>query len=339
MISPRRRVIDALEGKPTDRCPVGPLAVHFTASAAGESLRAYSTQARVLAECVIRYCERFHPDAVWVSADTWITAQAMGAEVCFPEENQPPCGSGAPLIRQPAELDHIPPPDPASQGRMPLMLEALSLVRERLGDEIFIVGCFDQSPFSLACALVGMETMMHTALFDRPFLDALLARCGEYAAAYGESMAEAGADLLSTGDSPAGLIGPDRYREIALPAEQRLFSHLKKACAKPLSLHICGATEPILADMARSGADVLELDHLTDLDAACRIVPSEITIWGNLDPVGLMTRGKPEEIKAAAGEAMDTVRRHGRRRFVLSTGCTLSPQTPFENLEALISAP
>ena len=36
-----------------------------------------------------------------------------------------------------------------------MMLEALERIRQALGDEVFVVACFDQYPFSLACALMG----------------------------------------------------------------------------------------------------------------------------------------------------------------------------------------
>ena len=40
--------------------------------------------------------------------------------------------------------------------------------------------------------------------------------------------------------------------------------------------------------MATSGADVLEIDHQVDLAEACRAVPEEIALWGDLDPVGVL---------------------------------------------------
>ena len=71
----------ALRGHATPRPATGPLAVHYCARLAGFSLREYTLNPRILAECVLRYYERYHPDAVWLSADTWVTAQAMGAAV------------------------------------------------------------------------------------------------------------------------------------------------------------------------------------------------------------------------------------------------------------------
>ena len=327
----------ALQGKETPRIAYGPLAVHYCASVAGVSLQQYTTDARVLSDCILKYYERFRPDAVWISADTWVTAEAMGAKVRFPDERSPLGGTGEPLVNTPADIDRIPPPDPSSQGRMPLMLEALQRVKEAVGKDVFTVACFDQYPFSLACATMGIERLMIKLLDDRPFVEALIEKCFQYTTAYALALGAAGADMLSGGDSPAGLIGPDLYRQMALPSERRTIEKLHAQLTIPISLHICGDASPILADMARSGADVVELDHQVAIDQACRIVGPEVAIWGNLDPVALLGQSDPAKVRQATSKLIDTVRANGHRRFVLSSGCTLAVETPNENLQAMFN--
>ena len=123
--SSRQLVHQVLNGQPVHRTVTGPLAVHYCAGLAGVSLRDYTLNPRVLADCVIRYYEQFRPDAVWLSADTWVTAQAMGAPWPFPAEISRWPARASPGCGRRADIDRIPPPDPGSQGRWPLMLEAL----------------------------------------------------------------------------------------------------------------------------------------------------------------------------------------------------------------------
>jgi uroporphyrinogen-III decarboxylase len=101
---------------------------------------------------------------------------------------------------------------------------------------------------------------------------------------------------------------------------------------------MCGNATPILAAMAESGADVLELDQRTDMRDACRIVPGRIALWGNLDPVAVLAQGSPQDVVRAVKEFVQTMAAAGRQRFVLSSGCTLAMETPDENLHALINA-
>jgi len=286
---------------------------------------------------VIVYYKKFRPDAVWISADTWVTAEAMGAAVRFPQENQPLSGSGEAFIHRPEDIAAVPVDNIKNRGRFPLMAEALRLVKEHLGKEAFIVGCFDQSPFSLACQLMGTQTAM-TALFHHSgLLEAVMGKAVLYASAYGNLLADAGADMLSTGDSQAGLIGRESYRNSVLPYEQEIFAQLKTT-GRFLSLHICGDCSHILPDMAQSGADILELDSLVKTDEAMANTPEAIAIWGNLDPISLLRDGGPKDVENEVHRLIQTAKLFNRLRFILSSGCTLAPDTPDKNLHALFNA-
>jgi MtaA/CmuA family methyltransferase len=309
--------------------------VHYCAGLAGVSIRDYTTNPQILAECVIRYYERFKPDAIWLSADTWISAGAMGARVGATEDNQPFSGLGQPLVQTASDIDRIPAAH-LELGRYPVMLEALTRIKYALGKDVFIVACFDQYPFSLAAALMGINSIMLKLVDDPTFVLALMERALEYAQTYAGALTMAGADLLSGGDSPAGLIGPLLYEQIAWPYEKRLIKEIKQSTDKPVSLHICGNATPYLKLMAGSGADVLELDHQVDLRTACQLGGPKVALWGNLDPVRVLAQGSVAEVQQAARHALATVAAEGHQRFVLSSGCTLAMETPAENLDAML---
>ena len=86
-------------------------------------------------------------------------------------------------------------------------------------------------------------------------------RCSDHAAAYARALGNAGADLLSGGDSPAGLLGPDLYRKLALPAETGLIASIKSATGNrgtfdpndPNITHFAGGQSPIAGANALAG--------------------------------------------------------------------------------------
>ncbi len=330
-------VLAALAGQKPPRVPTGPLAVHFCAGLAGYTLRQYTTDAGALAESVIRYYERFRPDSVWLSADTWVSAEAMGARVGATDDQQPFGGLGQPLVRTVADIDRIPAPDVGSQGRYPLMLEALDRIVRALGKSVFIVACCDQFPFSLASALMGINDVMVRVLEDPAFVEALMHRCAEFQIAYAAALAQGGADMISGGDSPAGLIGPRFYGQLVQPAERRVIAGIKSRTGKLVSLHICGKAAPLLPAMAATGADVLELDHDVDIGQACRTLGPNIGVWGNLDPVRLLAQGTPQSVRAGVRQILAAIKQTDHCRFILSSGCTLAVETPTANLEALFA--
>ena len=328
----------AIKGEPKPRIACGPLATFFCAADAGTSLREFSLNADVQVDCILRYHHKYRPDAVWISTDTWVTAEAMGAKVFSTLGDHPLTGSPEGFIGTAQDLDRIPGPDPYSRGRQPLQLEVLTRVVEALGQETFVVGCFDQSPFSLACQALGMTSLMTHIIEDRSYVTDLLGKCLEHALAYAEAMAACGADMLSTGDSPASLLGPDLYESVALPWEQKLFSNLREHTDKTLSLHVCGDTTAILPSMAGSGAHVLEIDHQVDIGDAFIKVGDQVALWGNIDPVGVLFNRNAAEVEAVVRGLLREVEAAPSRRFVLSSGCILAPETPPENLQALFSA-
>ena len=217
------------------------------------------------------------------------------------------------------------------------MIEATQRVREGVGDERFIVACFDQYPFSAACALMGVERAMLAPLDDPLLLRDAMRKAADYAVAYGKALADAGADMLSGGDSPAGLLGPSAHEEIAAPFEREVICRLKEETGLPVSLHICGNANRLLPAMVQTGADILELDHQVSMEEALRVCGPDRTIWGNLDPVTVLLSSSPEDVAEATTEVLRQVHASDLRRFVASSGCTLAVGTPAENLRAFLA--
>ena len=173
---------------------------------------------------------------------------------------------------------------------------------------------------------------------DPDLLRKLMDKCSELVIAYAIALADAGADMLSTGDSPAGLLDPALYRLWGLDYEKRVFNKLRKYTTAFLALHICGNVIPILEDMVLSGADVLELDYPVSLKEACKLVPDSIAIWGNIDPIDTLYNGTVESVKAACQNAVKIVKSFNRKRFILSSGCTVAPGTPVKNIKAFVES-
>ena len=94
------------------------------------------------------------------------------------------------------------------------------------------------------------------------------------------------------------MVSPRMYRQFALPYEQRIFAavHEMGTLAR---LHICGNTNRILADMAASGADIIDLDWMVDMGEAARLFGDGPAACGNFDPVSVMLQGTVEQVKEA----------------------------------------
>ncbi len=266
--------------------------------------------------------------------DLCVEAEALGAKVDF--------RAGSPLAEFPriAEFLHdslesltlqahrLESREVVKQGRIPLVCEAIGLLKEEVGEKI-VVGGWVPGPFTLLSLLVETGALylslrkapqqIHEAL---AFLTQVLGRVG---AAY----QRAGADFLTVhemGGSP-GALGPRIFETIVLPHLQALIS----ALPRPVVLSVCGRTNGTMRLLAAAGADALSVDQTNDLAASRKELP-EALLFGNLDPVGLLSRGRPAEIT----EAVRGVIRSGAD--AVWPGCDLYPYTPVENLRALVQA-
>ena len=148
-------------------------------------------------------------------------------------------------------------------------------------------------------------------------------------------MAEAGAHMLSNGDSPAGpsVVSPRIYRAFAQPYEQRV-AQAAHAAGLPYALHVCGKTESILADMISTGADALELDYKTDARIARDIMARRAVFIGNLDPTGVLAMGTSRHVEEKTRELLDVF--EDVPGFILNAGCAIAPNTPPANIRAMI---
>ncbi len=148
------------------------------------------------------------------------------------------------------------------QGRIPIVVEAIKLLKEDVGDEI-VIGAWVPGPFTLLSLLV--ETMALYMTMKRkpevihPALDILT----QVLASVGNAYHQAGADFLTIhemGGSP-GALGPRLFESIVLPHVQTLTS----ALPRPVVLSACGRTNGTMKLLAASGADALSVDQTNDL--------------------------------------------------------------------------
>ncbi|HSD65283.1 MAG TPA: uroporphyrinogen decarboxylase family protein, partial [Vicinamibacteria bacterium] len=218
---------------------------------------------------------------------------------------------------------------PEDGRRMSDRIDAVRLLRKRVGDDVPVMG-WVEGAFALASVLRG-DTNVLLDIHDNPeWLKELLDRLVEVGVAFTRAQVAAGAHIVGLGDSMGSLVSPRQYREFVLPCEQRVFAAVKEAGAIP-RLHICGDTGHLLADLARTGARIVDLDWMVDLRRAAEAFgPSGPAPCGNFDPVAVMLQGTPEDVAAAARACAAA----GGPRHFSAAGCEVPDGTREDNLLA-----
>jgi MtaA/CmuA family methyltransferase len=325
-VTSKERIYAAIAGQPCDRPAVTPIFMSWAAHHIRRTYRDYYLDGDVLVSAQLAVTKAFGIDQASAISDPWREASGFGMEFEYPEE-----GVGHPrgyLINSDADIRELRPVDPAAGGRMRQRVESVGKPAEAVGRTHSVLG-WVEGPLAEYADLRGVERAM-LDLIDKP---ELYLEAGEVvvenAMAFARAQIAGGADMIGIGDAAASLVGPALYRDLVLPLETRLIAAIHDAGAAA-KLHICGNTAPIVGLMAQTGADVIDLDWMVPLDEARRTVGPGVTLCGNFDPVGVLLKGTPETVVAAARECL----RKGGSRFILMPGCEVPPETPEANIRA-----
>ena len=335
MMNGYERIMAAIEGRPADRVPVMLHNFMMAAEEAGYSMAQYREDPVKIADAHSRAIEKYDYDGIFIDVDTATLAGAIGVPVDYPENEPARCHGAA--IKDLSEVMTLEVPDIANDKYIGIWLQATQLLRKRFGDEICVRGNCDQAPFSLA-SMMRTPAIWLMDLLDEDNRDnvmALLEYCTMAGCRFVELMAEAGAHMISNGDSPAGpdMISPQMYRQFALPGEKKVID-TAHSFNLPYVLHICGNTTAILEDIAGCGADGLEIDYKTDTRKANDLLKDQVCFIGNIDPSGVLALGTPDDVRQTTLELLNIFA--DNPRFILNAGCALPSMTPPENLRTMI---
>ena len=347
------RTRTVLQGGLPDRVPVDLHNFMMLAETSGMPFPEFFQDGAAMAEAHIQAWREFGHDVILVENGTAALAEACGCHVEYLTESAPVAHGAA--IQSLDEIDKLVVPDPFKVHPLKENLKATKIIADELGDKAFIMGRADQGPFSLASMILGMDVFLlelgrsevksgrrrrsrsHDPVALGKKLHKLLAFCLEVVQRYAYAQMEMGAHMTSIGESLSGpdVCSPSIYREYEWGYAQRLASSLK-ADGIGLAYHICGDATEIVADMVATGADVLELDYKVNMPIVKELVRGKATVLGPIDPSGVMALGTPAMVTEAAQEAIEILGDGGG--LILGPGCALPPQTPPENIHALMAA-
>ncbi len=212
-----------------------------------------------------------------------------------------------------------------SKGRLPLICEAIRILKENVGGEAAISGILP-GPYTLMLYLIEPGGLFGEMKREPNLVLDALSHLSSFLSQVGQAYRDAGADFITIhdmGGSP-GFIGPAKFEQFVYPALQFLITNLPS----PRVLSICGDTNKSMHLLAQTGAEAISVDQTNDL-AASRAALADTLLFGNIDPVGALWQGNVAEIT----EAIRRAREAGVD--AVWPGCDLVPQTPIENLRAM----
>jgi uroporphyrinogen decarboxylase len=283
------------------------------------------------AEVTVHAAERLGVDAAIIFADILLIIEPMGLELEFSKGEGPVIHNP---VRGPGDVVRLREvEDPSALG---FVFDAIRETRGALRQDLPLIG-FAGAPFTLASYIIeggASRNYVHAKSLmynDSGAWHALMSLISRALVKYLNAQIGAGAQAVQLFDSWVGALSPDDYREYVLPHTRHVISGI--TAGTPV-IHFGTGTAALLELLREAGGNVIGLDWRVRLDEGWQRIGHDVGVMGNLDPVALFAnrnqlRSQAQTILAQAG---------GRPGHIFNLGHGILPETPVENVIALVEA-
>ncbi|MDX6696591.1 MAG: hypothetical protein QOF02_4194 [Blastocatellia bacterium] len=281
-------------------------------------------------EVTVFAAERLNVDAAIIFADILLIIEPMGLDLEFAK------GEG-PLIHNPvravADVERLREVEDVSS--LGFVFEAIRQTRRALRPNVPLIG-FAGAPFTLASYIIeggSSKNYVHAKQLmyaDSGAWHAMMSLISRALVRYLNAQIAAGAQAVQLFDSWVGCLSRDDYREYVLPHTRSVIQHITPGV--PV-IHFGTGTAALLDLMTEAGGDCIGLDWRVDLGDAWQSL-GDVAVMGNLDPVQLFS--SPDFIRARAAHILS--RAAGRPGHIFNLGHGILPETPVDNVLALVDA-
>jgi [methyl-Co(III) methanol-specific corrinoid protein]:coenzyme M methyltransferase len=328
LMSPKRRFLTSLLGGKSDRVPVGNVVSVVTVEQM-RMVNAWFPEAHSNPEVMARLAAAGHEilgfDTVMPVFSVVQEAAALGCQIDWGDQDNMPTVRTHPFAETASfRLAEGWLEAPSIQ----VVLQALRLLRQRLGDRVAIVGKV-MGPWTLSYHMMGVEEFLITTKLDPARSLGSMQALKNVTLTFARAQIQAGADIICLADhATGGMISPSMYRDMLLPLHQEIFA----AIGAPSVLHCCGNTTDRVKFFAESGVDCFHFESQVNLETAVAAARGKMTLMGNINNPTLLLTGSRTDVLRACRQAID-----GGVQ-ILSPECAVPLYTPIQNLQALVEA-
>ena len=285
-----------------------------------------------MAEGIALVAQRTDSAAAVSMMDLSVEAEAFGCQIRF-SPDEVPTVIGA-LITDPEQADALTVPSMGA-GRTALCVEAVEKAVQKINDRPVLAGII--GPFSLAGRLMDVTEALVNCYAEPEMVHTVLEKATEFLIAYALAFRQAGAHGVVMAEPLAGLLSPAMAEEFSEPYVRRIVEAVQTEDFI-LVYHNCGDNIVSMADsIARVGAAAYHFGNAVSMRQMLDAFPKHLPVLGNVDPAAQFKEGTPQSIRE------ETLRIMGEccadyPNFIISSGCDIPPQTPWENIDAFFAA-
>jgi [methyl-Co(III) methanol/glycine betaine-specific corrinoid protein]:coenzyme M methyltransferase len=327
----KERLVKALKGEEIDKVPVVSVTqtgmVELMDASGAEWPEAHS-DAQKMATLAIAAHEITGLEGVRYPYCLTVLAEAMGCEVNMGTKERQPSVTDHPYPKGTDDLKM--PENLLGEGRIPVVLEATKIIKEKVGDDVPVIAGME-GLVTLASDLVSVKKFMKWSIKKPEDFEKILDFATDASIQYAQALVDAGADVISVADPVAS---PDLMDPATFDARFKpRLTRFAESIDVPTVLHVCGNVTPIIGMMADCKFDGLSIEEkVENLKGAKKIVDGRARIVGNISSPFTILAGTPEKVKEDVKKALED------GVDVLAPGCGIAPNSPVENVKALVEA-
>ncbi|MEE4539190.1 MAG: uroporphyrinogen decarboxylase [Erythrobacter sp.] len=331
-------LLETLKGRRTQRAPVWlmrqagrylPEYRELRAEKGGFLELVYDSEAA--AEITVQPIRRFSFDGAILFSDILIVPHAMGQGLQFLAGEGPRL---SPTLIEATLDDFQPAPE-----RFDPVYETVRRTRALIGEEVTMLG-FAGSPWTVATYMVAGEGSKDQgparllAYRDPGRMQAIIDRIAELTITYLRGQIEAGAEAVQLFDSWAGSLAPDEFERWVIAPNAAITAAIRESHPDvPVIGFPKGAGAKLPAYARETGVDAVGLDETLDPAWAHSVLPDDMPVQGNLDPLLLEAGGEALRPRIRAILATFEGRPH-----VFNLGHGIGQHTPIAHVEELLEA-
>lgn len=281
------------------------------------------------AEVTLQPIRRFGFDGAILFSDILVIPHAMGQDLWFEEGEGPRL---APRLVHHALAGLQPVPE-----RLEPVYETVRQVGSMLAPQTTFLG-FAGSPWTVATYMIAGQGSREQAEARRfayrdpqafqSIIDAIIKLTVDYLT----GQIEAGVDAVQLFDSWAGSLSPAQFERWVIAPNAAIVSHLKaRHPDTPIIGFPKGAGGKLPAYARETGVDALGLDETVDPVWANAVLPRDLPVQGNLDPLALIA-GR----EALDGAVERILAAFPQRPHIFNLGHGILPDTPIAHVESLL---
>jgi len=333
-LTKKELVLAALRHETIPAIPWVPFAGVHSGALKGYSVLDVLKDSQKLVESLLEVNRQYDPDGQPVVFDLQIEAEILGCELIWAEKAPPSV-----VIHPLAQNTGLPPRLPEkSDGRLPLVLNAMREMKSRVGDRTALYGLVT-GPFTLASHLRGTEVFMD--MFDQPdYLADLIAFCTRTTVRISEFYSQAGMDVIAVVDPLVSQISPSHFTRFLAQDFAQIFKAIRGMDVFS-AFFVCGDATRNIEVMCQTAPDCIAVDENIDMVKAKLITDRySITIEGNIPLTTRMLLGTQQDNMKYILDLIDALAPQGvvPQNLIISPGCDMPYDIPVENVVGAMQA-